>query len=62
VPWNRIFKWPDGKSRNAYPWVVFTPGPWFISICAAVTHLGLAARALEEARASLAGKSDRFSG
>ena len=41
---------------------MFTPGAWFISICAAVTHLGLAARALEEARASLAGKSDRFSG
>ena len=41
---------------------MFTPGTWFISICAAVAHLGLAARALEEARASLAGKLDRFSG
>lgn len=26
VPWNRIFKWLDGKPRNAYPWVAFTPG------------------------------------
>ena len=62
VPWNRIFEWPDGKPRNAYPWAVFTPGTWFISICAAATHLGLARRALDEARASLTGKMDRFSG
>jgi alkylation response protein AidB-like acyl-CoA dehydrogenase len=60
VPWRRTFPWPSGIAVSEYPAAVFVPGTWFISICAAVTHLGLARRALDEARAELKGKTDRF--
>jgi alkylation response protein AidB-like acyl-CoA dehydrogenase len=39
---------------------VFVPGSWFIAICPAATHLGLARRALDEARNELRGKTDRY--
>jgi len=45
---------------SPYPAAVFVPGTWFISICAAATHLGLARRALDEARNELRGKTDRY--
>jgi indole-3-acetate monooxygenase len=60
VPWHRTFAWPAGRPRSTYPTAVFAPGGWFISVCAAATHLGLARRALDEARAELRGKTDRY--
>ncbi len=60
VPWGRIFNWPDSKTNYDYPTAIFVPGTWFISICAAATHLGLARRAIDEARGELNGKLDRF--
>lgn len=60
VPWERIFVWPDSAPNYGYPTAVFVPGGWVISICAAVTHLGLARRAIDEARKELDGKVDRF--
>lgn len=59
VPWHRTFEWPYGKPAADFPAAAFVGGVWFISICAAATHLGLARRALDESRAGLAGKSDR---
>lgn len=60
VPWHRTFAWPAGRPRSPYPTAVFVPGAWFISMGAAATHLGLARRALEEARNELRGKTDRY--
>ncbi len=60
VPWHRTFPWPSGIAVSAYPAAVFVPGPWFIAISAAATHLGLARRALDEARNELRGKTDRY--
>jgi alkylation response protein AidB-like acyl-CoA dehydrogenase len=60
VPWYRTFPWPAGIPVSAYPAAIFTPGTWFISLCAAATHLGLARRALDEARNELRGKTDRY--
>jgi len=60
VPWHRTFAWPAGRPQSTYPAAVFVPGTWFIGICAAATHLGLARRALDEARSELRGKSDRY--
>jgi len=59
VPWHRTFPWPSGIPVSAYPAAIFVPGAWFISICAGATHLGLARRALDEARHELRGKTDR---
>jgi len=61
IPWERIFDWPRGKPRTQLPTAVFAKGTWFISMCAAATHLGLARRALDEARRALTGKKDRYS-
>jgi alkylation response protein AidB-like acyl-CoA dehydrogenase len=60
VPWHRTFAWPSGHPQSSYPAAVFVPGTWFVSICAAATHLGLARRALDEARKELRGKTDRY--
>ena len=60
VPWHRTFPWPSGIAVSAYPAAVFVPGTWFITIGAAATHLGLARRALDEARNELRGKTDRY--
>ena len=60
VPWDRLFDWPRSKPNVTLPTAVFVPGRWFISMCAAATHLGLARRALDEARRELTGKKDRF--
>ena len=60
VPWHRTFPWPSGIPVSAYPAAVFVPGTWFIAIGAAATHLGLARRALDEARNELRGKTDRY--
>jgi indole-3-acetate monooxygenase len=60
VPWRRTFPWPAGIPVSDYPAAIFAPGTWFISLCAAATHLGLARRALDEARHELRGKRDRF--
>jgi alkylation response protein AidB-like acyl-CoA dehydrogenase len=60
IPWQRTFAWPAGRPRSSYPAAAFVPGSWFISIGAAATHLGLARRALDEARNELRGKVDRF--
>jgi len=60
VPWHRTFAWPAGRPRTGYPTSVFVGGAWFIAICAAATHLGLARRALDEARNELRNKKERF--
>ena len=60
VPWHRTFPWPSGIAVSAYPAAVFVPGSWFITLAAAATHLGLARRALDEARNELRSKTDRF--
>ena len=60
VPWQRIFDWPDSTPTYGFPTAVFIPGTWFISICAGATHLGLARRAIDEARGDLGLKKDRF--
>jgi alkylation response protein AidB-like acyl-CoA dehydrogenase len=62
VPWHRTFAWPAGKSRSSFPTAAFVPGAWFIGIGAGATHLGLARRALDEARKELTGKADRYTG
>jgi indole-3-acetate monooxygenase len=46
----------------AYPAAIFVPGVWFIAIGAAATHLGLARRAIDEARRELGGKKDVYTG
>ena len=51
--WRRI-------TRPAKPNSFFVPGVWFISMAAAATYLGLARRALDEARQELQGKTERF--
>ena len=61
VPWHRTFPWPSGIAVARHPAAVFVPGAWFITIGAAATHLGLARRALHEARDELRGKIDRYS-
>jgi alkylation response protein AidB-like acyl-CoA dehydrogenase len=60
VPWHRTFPWPSGAPVSEYPPAIFVPGTWFIAIAAAATHLGLARRALDEARNELRGKLDRY--
>jgi indole-3-acetate monooxygenase len=60
VPWRRTFAWPAGRPRAPYPAAAFVPGAWFIAMGAAATHLGLARRALDEARNGLRGKTDRY--
>ena len=60
VPWHRTFPWPSGVAVSDYPAAIFVPGTWFIAIGAAATHLGLARRALNEARNELRGKTDRY--
>ena len=60
VPWYRTFTWPSGIAVSTYPAAIFVPGTWFVSICAAATHLGLARRTLDEARNELRGKIDRY--
>lgn len=67
VPWEHIFDWPVSKSTYQFPTRIFasetmnTP-PWFISLCVAATHLGLARRAIDESRNELSGKIDRYTG
>jgi alkylation response protein AidB-like acyl-CoA dehydrogenase len=60
VPWSRTFTWPDSQPNGTGPAAVLVPGTWFVTLCAAATHLGLARRALDEARRTLTGKLDRF--
>lgn len=63
VPRHRTFTWPAPAPAPdaADPAKVFVPGIWFISNCAAATHLGLARRALDEARNEMRGKLERYS-
>ena len=63
VPHYRTFTWPAAApaADAAYPASVFVPGIWFISNGAAATHLGLARRALDEARLEMGGKVERYS-
>jgi alkylation response protein AidB-like acyl-CoA dehydrogenase len=63
VPHSRTFTWPAAAPAPDvdYPPKVFVPGVWFISNCAAATHLGLARRALDEARQEMRGKLERYS-
>jgi alkylation response protein AidB-like acyl-CoA dehydrogenase len=63
VPRYRTFGWPAAAPAPdaASPASVFVPGIWLISSCAAATHLGLARRALDEARNEMRGKVERYS-
>ena len=60
VPRYRTFAWPAEAPVSDYPAAIFVPGTWFIANGAAATHLGLARRALDEARKELLGKQDRY--
>jgi alkylation response protein AidB-like acyl-CoA dehydrogenase len=60
VPWHRTFAWPAGRARAPFPTAAFVPGNWFVSMGASATHLGLARRALDEARNELRGKLDKY--
>ena len=60
VPWHRTFTWPFGVAVAPFPAAVVVGGGWFITIAAAATHLGLARRALDEARNELRGKVNRM--
>ena len=64
VPRHRTFAWPAAAPAPDvdYPARVFVPGIWFISNGAAATYLGLARRALDEARNEMRGKLERYSG
>lgn len=64
VPHHRTFAWPAAAPAADvdYPTKAFVPGTWFISNCAAATHLGLARRALDEARNEMHGKLERYTG
>ena len=61
VPRYRTFSWPAEAPVSDYPAAIFVPGTWFIANGAAATYLGLARRALDEARNELRGKLDRYS-
>jgi alkylation response protein AidB-like acyl-CoA dehydrogenase len=63
VPSQRTFAWPAAAPAPDvdYPARIFVPGTWFIANCAAATYLGLARRALDEARSEMRGKVDRYS-
>ncbi len=61
VPRYRTFSWPAEAPVSDYPAAIFVPGTWFIANSAAATYLGLARRALDEARNELRGKLDRYS-
>lgn len=63
VPNHRTFTWPAPApaSDADYPARIFVPGVWFISNGAAATYLGLARRALDEARNEMRGKVERYS-
>jgi len=56
VPWRRTFPWPSGVAVAPYPAAVVVGGIWFITTAAAATYLGLARRAIDEARNELRGK------
>jgi len=60
VPRYRTFSWPAEAPVSDYPAAIFVPGTWFIANGAAATYLGLARRALDEARNELRGKLDRY--
>lgn len=59
MPSEQIFAWPHSKPIYHHPTAVLVPGKWNIAVCCAATHLGLARRAIDEARAELGGKKDR---
>lgn len=61
VPWHRTFAWPAGRPQVSFPLSTVVGAAWFIAVCAGATHLGLARRALDEARNELRGKTDRYS-
>ncbi len=61
VPWHRTFAWPNGVARVPMPMAALVGNVWFIAVAAAAAHLGLARRALDEARKELRGKVDRYS-
>lgn len=56
-------RWPAAAPAPDvdYPAKIYVPGIWFISNCAAATHLGLAQRALDEACNEMRGKIERYS-
>jgi alkylation response protein AidB-like acyl-CoA dehydrogenase len=61
VPWRRTFAWPNGVARVPLPMAALVGNVWFIAVAAAAAHLGLARRALDEARKELRGKVERYS-
>ncbi len=63
APRYRTFTWPAAApaADAAGAARIFVPGIWFISNGAAATHLGLARRALDEARLEMRGKVERYS-
>ena len=62
VPSERLFDWPNSTATYSYPTAVVAEGPWTISTTAAITHLGLVRRTLDEVRSELGKKQDRSTG
>jgi alkylation response protein AidB-like acyl-CoA dehydrogenase len=67
IPWEHVFDWPISKANYEYPTRILVSetlntSSWFISLCVAATHLGLARRAIDESRNELRGKKDRYTG
>ena len=60
VPWHRTFAWPAGIPVAPIRRRCSCRASGSSAIGAAATHLGLARRALDEARNELRGKTDRY--
>lgn len=61
VPWRQIYDWPAGEPQADRPLATFVPGVWTFAVCCAAVHLGLARRALDEARNLVRDKPQRWS-
>lgn len=53
VPDRQIFEWPWVTITSKSDTAIVATGTWMITLCAAATHLGIARRALDEARQKL---------
>lgn len=62
IPDQQIFEWPDVIITSELDTAIFATGTWLITLCAAATHLGIARRALDEARAKLVHSSTASTG
>lgn len=62
IPDHQIFEWPEVTITSGLDTGIFATGTWLITMCAAATHLGIARRALDEARARMVHSSGASTG